>query len=107
MSSSSVPYRGTLTALITPFRNDKVDEKAFTQLLEEQVAAGIDGVIPVGTTGESATLTTEEHLRVIELAVQVIKGRLKVIAGTGSNNTTEAIYYTQEAEKLGADGVLI
>jgi 4-hydroxy-tetrahydrodipicolinate synthase len=107
MSSSSAPYRGTYTALITPFRDDQVDEKAFTQLLEEQIAAGIDGVIPVGTTGESATLSTEEHLRVIELAVQVVKGRIKVIAGTGSNNTTEAIYYTQESEKLGADGVLI
>jgi len=107
MSSPSASYRGTYTALITPFRNDRVDEKAFTQLLEEQVAADIDGVIPVGTTGESATLSTEEHLRVIELAVQVVKGRTKVIAGTGSNNTTEAIYYTQESEKLGADGVLI
>jgi len=107
MSSSSNAYRGTYTALVTPFRNDKVDEAAFTRLLEEQIAAGIDGVIPVGTTGESATLSTEEHLRVIELAVQVIKGRIKVLAGTGSNNTTEAIYYTQESEKLGADGVLI
>jgi 4-hydroxy-tetrahydrodipicolinate synthase len=107
MSSSSSPYRGAYTALVTPFRNDKVDEKAFAQLLEEQVAAGIDGVIPVGTTGESATLTTEEHLEVIELAIKIIKGRIKVIAGTGSNNTTEAIYYTKEAEKLGADGVLI
>lgn len=107
MSTSSVPYRGTYTALVTPFRNDKVDEKAFTQLLEEQVAAGIDGVIPVGTTGESATLSTEEHLRVIELAVQVIKGRIKVIAGTGSNSTAEAVYYTEKSEKLGADAVLV
>jgi 4-hydroxy-tetrahydrodipicolinate synthase len=107
MSTPSIPYRGAYTALVTPFRNDKVDEKAFTQLLEEQVAADIDGVIPVGTTGESATLTTEEHLQVIELAVKVIKGRTKVIAGTGSNNTAEAIYYTKEAEKAGADGVLI
>jgi len=107
MSSSSNAYRGTYTALVTPFRNDKVDEAAFTRLLEEQIAAGIDGVIPVGTTGESATLSTEEHLRVIELAVQVIRGRIKVLAGTGSNNTTEAIYYTQESEMLGADGVLI
>ena len=107
MSSTSPLYRGAYTALITPFRNDKVDEKALTQLLEEQIAGGIDGVIPVGTTGESATLTTEEHLRVIELTVQVVKGRAKIIAGTGSNNTTEAIYYTQESEKLGADGVLI
>jgi len=107
MSTSSTAYRGTYTALVTPLRNDRVDEKAFAQLLEEQVAAGIDGVIPVGTTGESATLSTEEHIRVIELAVQVVKGRTKVIAGTGSNNTVEAIHYTQEAEKCGADGVLI
>ena len=107
MSSIPAAYRGTYTALVTPFRDDRVDETAFARLLEEQVAAGIDGVIPVGTTGESATLTTEEHLRVIELAVQVAKGRTKVIAGTGSNNTTEAIHYTQASEKLGADGVLI
>jgi 4-hydroxy-tetrahydrodipicolinate synthase len=107
MSSSSAPYRGTYTALVTPFRDDRVDEAAFTRLLEEQIAADIDGVIPVGTTGESATLTTEEHLHVIELAVQIVKGRTKVIAGTGSNNTIEAIHYTQASEKLGADAVLI
>ncbi len=107
MSTSSAKYRGTYTALITPFRDDRVDEAAFTRLLEQQVAAGIDGVIPVGTTGESATLSTEEHLRVIELAVQVVKGRAQVFAGTGSNSTTEALYLTQKAEKLGADGFLI
>jgi len=98
---------GTYTALVTPFRDGLVDETAFTQLLEEQVAAAVDGVIPVGTTGESATLTTEEHLRVIELAVQVVNHRVKVYAGTGSNSTAEAIYLTQEARKLGADGFLI
>lgn len=107
MSTSSNTLRGTYTALVTPFRNDRVDETAFTRLLEEQVAAGIDGVIPVGTTGESATLTMEEHLRVIELTVQVVKRRAKVFAGTGSNSTAEALYLTQQAEKLGADGVLI
>jgi 4-hydroxy-tetrahydrodipicolinate synthase len=106
MSSSSA-YRGTYTALVTPFRDGKVDEAAFTHLLEGQVAAGIDGVIPVGTTGESATLSMEEHLRVIELAVQVVKHRMKVFAGTGSNSTNEAIYLTQQAEKLGADGFLV
>jgi 4-hydroxy-tetrahydrodipicolinate synthase len=105
MSSSS--FRGTYTALVTPFRNNKFDEAAFTRLLEEQVAAGIDGVIPVGTTGESATLSMEEHLRVIELTVQVVKHRTKVLAGTGSNATTEAIYLTQQAEKRGVDGFLI
>jgi len=107
MSSPSSTPRGTYTALVTPFRDDRVDEAALTRLLEEQIAAGIDGVIPVGTTGESATLSMEEHLRVIELTVQVIKRRAKVYAGTGSNSTSEALYLTQQAEKLGSDGVLI
>jgi 4-hydroxy-tetrahydrodipicolinate synthase len=107
MASPSSTLRGTYTALVTPFRNDCVDETAFARLLEEQVAAGIDGVIPVGTTGESATLTMEEHLRVIELTVQVVKHRAKVFAGTGSNSTAEALYLTQQAEKLGSDGFLV
>ena len=106
-SSPTAPYVGTYTALVTPFRNDRVDETAFTRLLEDQIAAGIDGVIPVGTTGESATLSMEEHLRVVELAVQVVNHRVKVFAGTGSNSTAEAIYLTQAAKKLGADGFLI
>ncbi len=106
-SSPSAPCVGTFTALVTPFRDGRVDETAFTRLLEDQVAAGIDGVIPVGTTGESATLSMEEHLRVIELAVQVINHRVKVYAGTGSNNTAEAVYLTQEAKERGADGFLI
>jgi len=100
-------FRGTYTALVTPFRDGKVDETALTRLLEEQIAAGIDGVIPVGTTGESATLDTDEHLRVIELTVQVVKRRTKVIAGTGSNATAEAVYLTQQAEKRGVDGFLL
>jgi len=107
MPHSSSAYRGVYTALVTPFRDDRVDEAAFTRLLEEQVAAGVDGVIPVGTTGESPTLSMEEHLRVIELAVQVVKHRVKVIAGTGSNSTSEAIYLTKQAEKLGSDGFLL
>ena len=106
-TNPAAPYEGTYTALVTPFRNEKVDETAFTRLLEEQIAAGVDGVVPVGTTGESATLTMEEHLRVIELAVQVVNHRVKVFAGTGSNSTAEAIYLTQEAKKRGADGFLI
>ena len=106
-TNTAAPYEGTYTALVTPFRNDEVDEAAFTRLLEEQIAAGVDGVVPVGTTGESATLTMEEHLRVIELAVQVVNHRVKVFAGTGSNSTAEAIYLTQEAKKRGADGFLI
>ena len=106
-SSPATPCVGTYTALVTPFRDGLVDETAFTRLLEEQIVAGIEGVIPVGTTGESATLSMEEHLRVIELTVQVVNHRVKVFAGTGSNSTTEAIYLTQAAEKLGADGFLI
>ena len=106
-TSPAAPCVGTYTALVTPFRNGLVDETAFTHLLEEQIAAGIDGVIPVGTTGESATLTMEEHLRVIELTVQVVNHRVKVYAGTGSNSTAEAIYLTQEAKNRGVDGFLI
>jgi 4-hydroxy-tetrahydrodipicolinate synthase len=98
---------GTYTALVTPFRAGKVDESAFTRLLEAQIAGGVDGVVPVGTTGESATLTMEEHLRVIELAAQVVNKRVKVFAGTGSNSTAEAVYLTQEAKKRGVDGFLI
>src|SRR5277367_4476369 len=97
--STSAPCVGTYTALVTPFRDGGVDEKALTRLLEEQIAAGVDGVVPVGTTGESATLTMEEHLRVIELAVQVVNKRVRVFAGTGSNSTSEAIFLTQEAKK--------
>ncbi len=107
MSSSPALYRGTYTALVTPFRHDRVDKAAFTRLLEAQIAAGIDGVIPVGTTGESATLSMEEHLRVIGLTVEVVKGRAKVLAGTGSNNTSEALFLTTEAGKLGVDGFLV
>ena len=106
-SSTAAPCVGTYTALVTPLRDGLVDEAAFARLLEEQVAAGIDGVVPVGTTGESATLTMEEHLRVIGLAVEVVNHRVKVFAGTGSNSTAEAIYLTQESKNLGADGFLI
>ena len=107
MSTSTSAYRGTYTALVTPFRNEKVDEPALARLLEDQIAAGITGVVPVGTTGEPATLTMEEHLRVIEVTVQIVNKRLKVFAGTGSNSTAEALYLTQEAKKRGADGFLI
>lgn len=107
MPASSPHFHGTYTALVTPFRDGKVDEAALQQLLEEQIAGGVEGVVPVGTTGESATLTMEEHLRVIGLTVQMVGGRAKVFAGTGSNSTEEARYLTQEAEKLGPDGFLI
>lgn len=100
-------FQGVITALVTPFKNGAVDEKAFIALVESQISKGIQGIVPVGTTGESPTLSNDEHLRVIELAVQTAKGRIPVIAGTGSNSTKEAIYLTQEAEKLGADGALL
>ena len=106
-STPPVPCVGTYTALVTPFRAGLLDETAYTTLLENQIAAGIDGVIPVGTTGESATLSMEEHLRVIELTVQVVNHRVKVFAGTGSNSTAEALYLTEEARKRGVDGFLI
>lgn len=100
-------FKGTMTALVTPFRDGHVDTRAFEQLIERQAAAGLEGIVPVGTTGESPTLNTEEHLRVIELAVQVARKRTKVIAGTGSNSTAEAIELTQGAEKAKADAVLL
>ncbi|MDR2462160.1 MAG: 4-hydroxy-tetrahydrodipicolinate synthase [Verrucomicrobiales bacterium] len=100
-------FKGTITALVTPFKNGLVDGDAFGEMVEKQVAAGIEGVVPVGTTGESPTLTRDEHLRVVELAVRRAAGRTKVIAGSGSNSTREAIEYTQEAEKIGADAALL
>jgi 4-hydroxy-tetrahydrodipicolinate synthase len=107
MPIPSTAPSGTYTALVTPFRNGTVDETALTRLIEAQIAGGIDGVVPVGTTGESATLSMEEHLRVIELTAQVVNKRIKVYAGTGSNSTAEAIYLTEQAKKRGVDGFLI
>jgi 4-hydroxy-tetrahydrodipicolinate synthase len=92
---------------VTPFLNDQLDEPSFLRLIEAQIGAGITGVVPVGTTGESPTLDHDEHRRVIELAVQAVSKRCKVIAGTGSNSTAEAISLTAEAEKLGADAALL
>jgi 4-hydroxy-tetrahydrodipicolinate synthase len=100
-------FAGTYTALVTPFHNDQVDEAAFARLIEGQIAAGITGIVPVGTTGESATLDHAEHNRVIELGVKAAAGRCKVIGGTGSNSTSEAISLTVEAEKLGCDAALL
>ena len=100
-------FRGSFTALVTPFRNGKIDETAFRNLVEWQIAEGTKGFIPVGTTGESPTLSHEEHKRVVEWCVDQAKGRLPVIAGAGSNSTGEAIELSQHAEKAGADAVLI
>jgi 4-hydroxy-tetrahydrodipicolinate synthase len=100
-------FSGVITALVTPLRNDKVDEEALRKLIDEQIAGGVDGLVPVGTTGESPTLTVEEHIRVIELTVQHTKKRVPVIAGTGSNSTRETIELSQAAQKVGADGLLL
>jgi 4-hydroxy-tetrahydrodipicolinate synthase len=100
-------FEGTYTALITPFRDGAIDEQAFGRLIDEQAAAGVDGIVPCGSTGESATLSHKEHERVIALAVEGAAGRLKVIAGTGSNNTSEACRLTKAAADAGADGALL
>lgn len=99
-------FRGSGVALVTPFKNGKVDDKALEQLVEGQIASGTNFLVPCGTTGESATLSHEEHDRVIDITIQVAKGRVKVLAGAGSNNTQEAIRLTQHAKKSGADGTL-
>lgn len=100
-------FKGSITALITPFRNGKVDEAAFTRFIDWQISEGTHGLVPVGTTGESPTLDHDEHKRVIELAVEAAKKRVPVIAGTGSNSTDEAVELSRYAEEVGADGVLI
>ena len=100
-------FKGTYTAIVTPFKNGQIDEDRFRKLIDFQIAGGVDGIVPVGTTGEAATLDYDEHLRVIEIAVQQAKGRCKIIAGTGSNSTREAIELTQKAEKLGIDCALL
>ncbi len=102
-------FKGSITALITPFTagGETIDEAALTRLVERQIEAGTHGVVPVGTTGESPTLSHAEHIRVIELTVAAANGKIPVIAGSGSNSTREAIELTQQAEKAGADGALI
>ncbi len=107
MSNAIPNFSGSITALITPFKNGKVDEKCFQSLVERQISEGIHGIVPVGTTGESATLNDKEHWRVFELAIEVAKGKIPVIAGCGSNDTMAAIEHMEVAKKLGADGALI
>ncbi|MGO8676827.1 MAG: 4-hydroxy-tetrahydrodipicolinate synthase [Limisphaerales bacterium] len=99
-------FTGTYTAIVTPFKDGPLDEAALERLVKAQVEGGVDGVVPVGTTGESPTVDYEEHIRIIALVVKFAAGRLKVIAGTGGNSTKEAVFLTQEAEKAGADGSL-
>ena len=100
-------FRGAITALVTPFRNGEVDEEAFRAFIEWQIEQGIHGLVPCGTTGESATLSHEEHKRVIRICVDQVKGRVPVLAGAGSNNTREAIELTQDAKDAKADGALL
>jgi 4-hydroxy-tetrahydrodipicolinate synthase len=99
-------FEGAITALVTPMRNGGIDEQGLVDLIEFQIASGIHGLVPCGTTGESATLSFDEHKRVIELTVKTVKGRVPVIAGTGANNTLEAIELTESAKDSGADAVL-
>ena len=98
---------GVHTALVTPLRDGAVDEPALRELIERQISAGIDGLVPCGSTGESATLSHAEHRRVVELVVEAVAGRVPVIAGTGSNNTREAIELTLHARDAGADAALL
>jgi 4-hydroxy-tetrahydrodipicolinate synthase len=100
-------FKGSLTALITPFRQGRIDEKAFQELVAWQIAEGTDALVPCGTTGESPTLSPAEHMRVIELCLEVARGKVPVIAGTGSNSTAEAIELTRHAREAGADAALV
>ncbi|MDB5456700.1 MAG: dihydrodipicolinate synthase [Caulobacter sp.] len=99
--------KGVIPALVTPFRDGALDEAAFVALVERQIAGGVHGLVPVGTTGETATLSTDEHKRVVELCVRTAKGRAPVIAGAGSNSTAEAIELVRHAKTVGADAALV
>ena len=107
MGTAKTKFRGSFTALVTPFKNGAVDEKAFRDLVDWQIAEGTNGLVPVGTTGESPTLSHDEHKRVIEWCIDQTRGRVPVIAGAGSNSTAEAVDFARHAEKAGADAVLI
>ncbi|WP_428651405.1 4-hydroxy-tetrahydrodipicolinate synthase [Roseibium sp.] len=100
-------FKGSIPALITPFKDGALDEKRFQDFVDWQIAEGSSGLVPVGTTGESPTLTHDEHKRVIELCVEAAAGRVPVMAGAGSNNTIEAIDFAQHAEKAGANAILV
>lgn len=99
-------FKGTYTAIVTPFKGGKIDEPGFERVIKSQVKGGVDGIVPVGTTGESPTLTYEEHIEVIVRTVEIAAGRVKVMAGTGGNSTNEAVYLTTAAEQAGADASL-
>jgi 4-hydroxy-tetrahydrodipicolinate synthase len=99
-------FTGTYTAIVTPFKDGEIDAGALKRLIQLQIKGGVDGIVPVGTTGESPTVDYQEHVQVIELSVKFAAGRIKVLAGTGGNSTSEAIYLTEHAERVGADGSL-
>src|SRR5271167_5028579 len=101
--AAKTSFRGSFTALVTPFKNGSVDEKAFRGLVDWQIAEGTAGLVPVGTTGESPTLSHDEHNRVVAWCVDQARGRVPVVAGAGSNSTAEAIGLARNAEKVGAD----
>ena len=100
-------FKGSIVALITPFKNDKLDEESYSKLIHHHIKNGTNAIVPAGTTGESPTLSHEEHRKVIEIAVKECKGKIPVIAGTGSNSTVEAVELSKHAEKSGANGLLI
>src|SRR6266404_5242307 len=99
-------FTGTYTAIVTPFKHGSLDEAALERLVKIQINAGVDGIVPVGTTGESPTVNYEEHVHIIRLTVKFARGKIRVLAGTGGNSTSEAVYLTEHAEKAGADGSL-
>jgi 4-hydroxy-tetrahydrodipicolinate synthase len=99
-------FTGTYTAIVTPFKNGAIDERALERLIKMQIRGGVDGIVPVGTTGESPTVDYDEHIRIIALSVKFAAGNIKVLAGTGGNSTSEAVYLTEHAERVGADGTL-
>jgi 4-hydroxy-tetrahydrodipicolinate synthase len=105
--TAKTSFRGSFTALVTPFKNGSLDERAFRDFVDWQIAEGTNGLVPVGTTGESPTLSHDEHYEVVEWCVDQAKGRVPVVAGAGSNSTREAIALAQHAEKCGADAVLV
>src|SRR4051812_43376833 len=101
------PFTGAITALVTPFRRGEIAYDDLRKLVEHQIKGGIDGLVPVGTTGESPTLSTDEHLEVIRATIAAARGRVPVIAGTGSNSTHEAVNLTRLADEAGADAMLV
>ena len=100
-------FKGSFTALITPFKNGKFDETSFRSLIDFQIDSGTHGLVPTGTTGESPTLSHDEHIRIVEVCIEQANNKVPIIAGTGSNSTDEAIYLTKHAEKAGADAALV